>query len=102
MPPLHAPDQSMQGASIVREAELSSTGPQVSETNQLTSRWEPDTLDGDARYTDPYAAWLAELHSERDPATESAARRASGRFARNRSPKAPWETIRVTLSPDSR
>src|ERR1700736_6348036 len=102
MQPLHATDQSMQAASIVRDAELSSSGPQVSETNKRTSRWEPDTLDAHTRYTDPYAAWLAELHSERDPATESAARTATGRFARNRSPKAPWETIRVTLSPDSR
>jgi hypothetical protein len=90
----------MQGAPVVHDAALSSTGPRLSETNELASRWEPDTLDAHVTYTDPYAAWLTELG--RYPATESTARRATGRFGRNRSPKAPWETILVRLTPDSR
>jgi hypothetical protein len=102
MQPLPAPDQSVQGVPVVHDAALSSTGPRLSETNQFASRWEPDTLDAHVRYTDPYAAWLTELGCERYPATESTARRATRRFGRNRSPKAPWETIPVRLSPDNR
>jgi hypothetical protein len=99
---LQPPDQSMQGTPLVRNDSLSSRRERFSEADQFASRWEPDTLVARTTYTDPYAAWLNEHQSARYSATGSAARRATGRFRRNQPPKAPWEAIPVTLSPDGR
>jgi hypothetical protein len=101
MQQLYAPDQSTQCIPLVRNDALSSRSERCSEADQFVSRWEPDTLVEHTRYTDPYAAWLNEHQSERYSATRTTARRAPGRFRRNQPPKAPWEAIPVTLSPDS-
>jgi hypothetical protein len=102
MQPLHAPDHSMQDTSLVRHDSLSSRGERCSEADQFASRWEPDMLVAHTTYTDPYEAWLNEHQSEGYSATGSTARRAPRRFRRNQPPKAPWEAIPVTLSPDGR
>jgi len=87
MQPLQATDQSME---------------RFSEADQFASRWEPDMLVAHTTYTDPYATWLSEHESERYSATGNTARRATGRLRRNQPPKAPWDAIPVTLSPDGR
>jgi hypothetical protein len=102
MRPLHSLDQSMQTTPLVRNESLWSGGEGFSEADQFASRWEPDILDAHAPHADPYEAWVNEHQSERYSATGSTARSATGRFRRNQPPKASWEAIWVTLSPDGR
>jgi len=102
MQPLQAPDHSMQGTAPVRNDSRSSREERFSEADQFACRWEPGILVPHLTDTDPYMAWLNEHESERYSATGSTSRGATGRFRRNRQPKAPWEAIPVTLSPDGR
>jgi hypothetical protein len=102
MQPLRALDQSTQATPRVRNESHWSGGEGFSEADQFASRWEPDMLVPHATYTDPYEAWVNEHQSERYSPTGSTARSATGRFRRNQPPKAPWEAIWVTLSPDGR
>jgi hypothetical protein len=69
---------------------------------QFERRWEPQILLARNEATDPYEVWLNERESERRAASATAAPRTAGRFDRRASHKAPWDAIRVRLSPDGR
>ena len=100
MQPLHAPDQSVKGTPLVRNDPPSSGGEPVLDEEHFASRWEPDTLVARTTSTDPYASWLNERRFERYSVTGSTARSAPSRLRRDQPPKAPWEAIMVTLTPD--
>jgi hypothetical protein len=102
MQPLEVPHQSMQGTPIVRDDPPPTTGERASGADQFVNRWEPGMLVAHITCTDPYVAWLNEHQAERYSAIGRTARTATGRFRRNQPPKAPWEAIPVTLSPDGR
>ncbi len=70
------------------------------ELDEIESRHNAQMLTARAVPADPYAAWLQERESERRYATVSAPARTGGRFARNQPPRAPWDAMPVTLSPD--
>jgi len=94
-----AGDEPVQGSAPVRNS-LSSREQRLSDGDRFASRWEPHRLVARSTYTDPYEAWLKEHRTERYAATRST--ESTGRFRRNQPPKAPWEAIPVTLSPDDR
>jgi hypothetical protein len=71
------------------------------ELDQMESRHDAQMLTARAVPADPYTAWLQERESERGYGDVSAPARRSGRFVRNQPPRAPWDAMPVTLSPDS-
>ncbi|HWG07839.1 MAG TPA: hypothetical protein VN672_02415 [Solirubrobacteraceae bacterium] len=89
----------MQDTRSLRQVPLSFTSPEVADTEQFASRWEPGSFVAHATPTDPYEAWLDERRREVPPGA-AAAPGAANRFRLNQRAKAPWEAIRVTLSHD--
>ena len=70
--------------------------------DRSASRCEPQMLVARSKHTDPYEAWLNQREAERGSATATALPRSAARFGRHQQAKAPWDAIRVTLSPDGR
>ena len=104
MQQLQAIDHSPQGAPALRSASSASFGGLLAEDglDRCGSRCDPQMLVARRKYTDPYAAWLDQHEAEQRSVTATAAPRRAGRFGRDQAPKAPWDVILVTLSPDSR
>jgi hypothetical protein len=69
-------------------------------SEHMTSRHDEQLLITRTAPADPYTAWLAKREAAHRGS--SVAPSASGRFTRSGRAKAPWETILVKLTPDTR
>lgn len=104
MQPLQAPYHSLQGTPTLPNDPPSSVGGLFAGdgTDGFASRCEEQMLGARTKHTDPYTAWLNQREAERGSATATSVPRPAVRFGRNQPPKAPWDAILVTLSPDGR
>jgi hypothetical protein len=102
MPPLNTNDHAPHRSPALRNDPRTPRDGLIGEhaLEELVSRHEPQTLTERAQHTDPYAAWLKGHEVERRAASGPAMPAPARRFHRRQPHKAPWEAIRVTLSPE--